>query len=156
MRKFCLISLILLVSLCLASTGYCAANNWGNTDTMRLLKLTVPTYIASIGTGLTGAATTMVTTDTVIPVTYATVRITISSRTCTLANGVKGQVLTLVGIDAISGTVTISPATSTGWASVAMATNGHSLTLLYVDDTTGWIIIGYSGVTITYKNSSSI
>ena len=156
MRKYLVGALILLVILCLASTGYCVSNNWGGTDTMLLLKKTVPSYLASIGTGLDGAATTMVTSDTVIPVTYNTVRITISSRTCTLANGVKGQVLTLIGIDAVSGTLTIVPAKATGWSSATIATDGYSLILLYIDDTTGWVINGYAGTTINYVNSSSI
>lgn len=154
MRKYLIGVLVLLVILCLVSPCFAAANNWGNTDTNMLLKKVVPSYLASLGTGLDGSSTSITTSTTVIPLTYNIVKITGSStKTCTLANGTPGQVLTIVLVDYITGTITIAPATSTGWATATMAANGYSIIVRYVDSTYGWVIEGYSGTTINYKNS---
>lgn len=154
MRKFLLASILVLAILCLSVPCFAVANNWGNTDTNMLLKKVVPSYLASLGTGLDGSSTTITTATTVIPLTYSIVKISGSStKTCTLANGTAGQVLTIVLVDYVTGTITISPATSTGWLSATMATDGYSITVRYIDSTYGWVMVGYSGSTINYKNS---
>ena len=77
-----------------------------------------------------------------------------------LANGTPGQMLTIV--------MTVAPAstgdwfvtntgissnvftmTTTGWSSIEFDAAYESVTLLYVDDTYGWIIVGAQGVAVT-------
>lgn len=72
----------------------------------------------------------------------------------TLIDGTPGQVLVLV-IKALmtSGTWKVTPETSTGWTYVTLDTQGDTVSLLYVDDTIGWIITGNSGATITQTNT---
>ena len=64
----------------------------------------------------------------------------------TLANGVPGQVLVINLATDGGGTGTLTPATSTGFATIVFADAGDQAVLLYVDDTVGWVIIGLSGV----------
>jgi len=78
-----------------------------------------------------------------------------------LANGTAGQMLTII---VTTGAVTtagdwiitddgIAPGvftmTKTGWDDIAMDTANEMVTLLYLDDTYGWIIVGISGAAVT-------
>ena len=81
-----------------------------------------------------------------------------TARYIALGNGVKGQMLTITLALATGGTLYItndkvSPAvftmTKTGWDDIALNAALDSVTLLYVDDTYGWIIIGQNSVTVT-------
>ena len=64
----------------------------------------------------------------------------------TLADGLPGQGLVIdLAVDG-GGTGTLTPATSTGWATIVFADAGDSAVLLYIDDTIGWIIMGLNGV----------
>jgi hypothetical protein len=76
----------------------------------------------------------------------------ISGRTNTLSDGLPGQVIHLIGYNRIAGTLTITPATSYGWFNATMDADGESLSLLYLNNTQGWIVIGAVGTTITQKN----
>lgn len=78
----------------------------------------------------------------------------------TLANGTPGQMVTIMLTDNVSGGdwvitddgVSASVASallSTGWDDLTFDTDLDSITLLYVDDTYGWIIVGNNGVTVT-------
>jgi len=73
----------------------------------------------------------------------------------TLADGVPGQMLTLILSGVTSGTWVITDdgvntaITKTGWDDIALGTALDSVTLLYVDDTVGWIIVGQNGATVT-------
>jgi len=60
-----------------------------------------------------------------------------------LANGTPGQVISLIAIYREgSGTWIITPATKTGFSTITMDAVGEHATLLYVNDTLGWIIQG--------------
>ena len=156
MRKFLILGLVILAVLCLASNGYCQANNWGNTDTNPLLKKVVPNYLQALGTGLDGSSTTIIVTVTsAIPLTYDIVKLTMGTGTYTLANGTAGQVLTLMTVGVGTQVTTIRPATSTGWVSATMDANTETLTLRYVDSTIGWIVLDYTGTTIATKASTT-
>jgi hypothetical protein len=73
----------------------------------------------------------------------------ICTQTITLANGYAGQIFTIVAVPlSDTGTLTITASTKTSWATVSMDTVGDMVTLLYVNDTYGWIVIGYVGVTV--------
>jgi len=65
----------------------------------------------------------------------------------TLANGEPGQILVVNLVTDGGGTGTLTPATSTGWATIAFADAGDQAVLLYVNDTMGWIILSTFGLT---------
>lgn len=83
-----------------------------------------------------------------IPVTHrAVVKTTgADAEALTLADGVAGQVITIVlGTDG-GGDGTLTPATKTGFATIVFADAGDTATLEFVDATVGWIIVGLAGV----------
>ena len=63
----------------------------------------------------------------------------------TLANGIPGQLLTIT-LDTDGGTGTLTPATSTGFATIVFADAGDQATLQYHDSTVGWTTVGLVGV----------
>lgn len=84
----------------------------------------------------------------VIPVTHPYVAKTTGAdaEALTLANGSPGQVL-IVNLTADgNGDGTLTPATSTGWATIVFADAGDQATLFFVDDTIGWVMLGAKGV----------
>ncbi len=64
----------------------------------------------------------------------------------TLADGIPGQTCTILLATDGGGDGTLTPATSTGWATIVFADAGDQATLFYVDDTVGWIINDMNGV----------
>lgn len=155
-----LIALLVFPALCLASVaiqedgvykGEATTINFtggvdvtGNYGT-KSVAIAIGTTLTSIGV-TSGSVSQMTTGSTVIPTSYRAVRMTCSTKTNTLANGVEGQVLHLRAYDA-TGTLTISPATSYGWADATMTTNGDELTLWYANDTLGWMVLSTRGNT---------
>lgn len=94
--------------------------------------------------------TTTVAADVLaIPVTHGYVAKTTGAdaEALTLANGVPGQVLVINLTTDGGGDGTLTPTTATGWATIVFADAGDQATLFYVDDTTGWILLGAKGVT---------
>lgn len=83
-----------------------------------------------------------------IPITHARVAKTTGSsgEALTLANGEPGQVLTIDLVVDGGGDGTLAPTTKTGFTSIVLADAGDQVTLRYVDDTVGWLIIGAAGV----------
>jgi len=81
-----------------------------------------------------------------------------SAKSIALANGVKGQMVTILMTVYDGKTVTITDdqvssavftMTKTGWDDIALDAVNDTVTLLYVDDTYGWIIYGQYGATVT-------
>lgn len=101
-------------------------------------------------TGLGGLLGSVVVAadELAIPVTHRHVAKTTGAdaEALSLANGTPGQKLTVTLVVDGGGTGTLTPATSTGFASIAFADAGDTATLEYIDDTVGWILIGCSGV----------
>ncbi len=91
------------------------------------------------------------TDKTAIPLTYAVVPITITSRSVTLGMGQPGQLINLVGVhNSTSATLTITnTGPHSGWTSATMNTNGYTLTLLYVNDDFGWVVVRYYGTSVS-------
>jgi len=83
-----------------------------------------------------------------IPVTHAIVAKTTGTdaEALTLANGKPGQVLVVYCAVDGNGAGTITPVTSTGWATAVLDEAFDSFTFFYVDDIIGWIILGAIGV----------
>jgi len=79
-----------------------------------------------------------------------------SAKTISIANGVKGQMVTVMMTVYDGGNITLSDDdvapgafTKTGWDDIVFSGVGQQVTLLYVDDTVGWTIVGHYGVTIS-------
>ena len=75
---------------------------------------------------------------------------------CTLADGEPGQMVTIMLTGRTSGywmitddDPTATQITKTGWDDILFDAVLDSVTLLYVDDSIGWIIVGNVGCTIT-------
>lgn len=83
-----------------------------------------------------------------IPVTHPIVLKTTGAgaEALTLANGLPGQVLFIDLVTDGGGDGTLTPTTCTGFATIVFADAGDRATLLYIDDTVGWVIVGLSGV----------
>ncbi len=102
--------------------------------------LTLPDDTGSLGYTPTGK-TTLSGAGAVV-LTHAIVEITSTgSDALTLANGENGQILTMV-IVTDGGESTVTPTTSTGWATAVLTSDIDTITVMYVDDTVGWIILG--------------
>ena len=81
-----------------------------------------------------------------VPVTHGYVAMTTGGvEVLTLANGDPGQVLVL-NLTTDGGDGTLTPATATGWATIVFADAGDQATLMYVDDSIGWLLLGAKGV----------
>lgn len=82
-----------------------------------------------------------------IPVTHRYVAKTTAgdAEALTLANGVPQQLLTISLVTDGGGDGTLTPATCTGFATIVFADAKDTATLLYVDDTIGWVLVGYYG-----------
>lgn len=80
-----------------------------------------------------------------VPITHRVVTMTTGGvEALTLANGVPGQRITIIlGTDGGDGTLT--PATCTGFATIVFADAKDTASLEYIDDTIGWVLVGYYG-----------
>ena len=150
MRKVML--LVIVAFFLFSSVCYGAANNWGGSDRDQLLGKVVPSYLASVGSVVGGTSATIATPTTAVPVSYSLVSITLNSaagQVFTLANGTAGQILTIVaGTKTSSDTAVITPTLCTGFTTITLVYAKQSVTLLYVNDTLGWILIGQGAISI--------
>lgn len=100
-----------------------------------------------------GGATSMTSLDTAVSVAYSYVRKAIASdpafQNGTLANGTAGQLLTIFITEVQgSGTFTLTPTTKTGITSLVFDAPKDMVSLLYVDNTVGWILLSQTSVTV--------
>lgn len=77
-----------------------------------------------------------------------------TAKTITIAAGVPGQMVTLVEEATVAITIDprkypLAPVARTGWNSIAITAANQSITLLWLDDTTGWVIVGNNGCTVS-------
>ena len=95
-----------------------------------------------------GGNTTSDADSLAIPVTHAYVAKTTGAdaEALTLANGENGQILTICLVTDGGGDGTLTPSTASGFATIVFADAGDGATLMYVDDTVGWVILGLYGV----------
>lgn len=100
---------------------------------------------------LTYGYTSMATQQIAVSTSYTMIFKAISSdpafSTGTLADGSRGQLLTIkvTAVDG-SGTWTLTPTHKTGFTSLVFEAVGDLATLLFVDSTTGWILISQESV----------
>lgn len=93
-------------------------------------------------------STTSAADSLAIPVTAAYVAKTTGAdaEALTLADGVPGQILTITLVTDGGGDGTLTPTTCSGFATIVFADKGDVATLMFVDATTGWVILGTAGV----------
>jgi len=117
------------------------------------------------GSGMRGGVTTNVSSESLLTsaaLAYGVIskvgNDSTANRQVSIANGVPGQVMTIVITTACASTgdyvitddgVAAGTFTKTGWDDIALDSLYDSVTLLYVDDTTGWIVTGQNGASIT-------
>lgn len=107
------------------------------------------TYLSAIGSGPSDVTTLPTTAANSQTTLYRVARVFLATRTLTFGNGYPGQLMFLVAEPlSDTGTLTIDVTTQFGWTSISMDTIGDTVTLLYVDDTLGWIVAAAQGVTI--------
>ena len=131
----------LVLVILLATVGVAFATTYENVDMQTQFRVI----------GAPRGITTMTSTATAISTSYRFVYKTMATagQVGTLANGVMGQLLIISAASvATSGTFVITPTTKTGFATVTLAAQYDSVTLLYVDDTYGWVIVGVRGATV--------
>ncbi len=74
-----------------------------------------------------------------------------SDQTRHIVDGVPGQMVTIQLTTKTNSNWIIGddrPIVNTGWSTITFDTSGDSITLLWLDDTNGWIIVGNNGCTI--------
>lgn len=93
-------------------------------------------------------STTVAADVLAIPVTahYVAKTTGADAEALTLADGVVGQELTISLVTDGGGDGTLTPATSSGWATIVFADAGDTATLKFVGATVGWVIVGLAGV----------
>ena len=94
------------------------------------------------------ASATSAADSLAIPVTarYVAKTTGADAEALTLANGVPGQRLNIALVTDGGGVGTLTPATSSGFATIVFADAGDIADLEYVDDTVGWVLVGTAGV----------
>jgi len=82
----------------------------------------------------------------VMPLTHSVIEKTAGgdAEALTLANGAPGQELTITLV-AGAGDCTLTPTITTGFTAVVLADAKDTVTLEYIDDTVGWIVVGTTG-----------
>lgn len=176
MKKLCIFAVVIalllsLTGLAIASVGYKKdGENEGNAvsvDFKNGLTTFDGSTVSFYANGYKDGVTTNVSTEsnlTSAALAYGIIqKVSIDSTDdvkVTLANGTPGQMVTIMLMDNVSGgdwvitddgvSATAQAALlSTGWDDLTFDTDLDSITLLYVDDTIGWIIVGNNGVTVT-------
>lgn len=161
MKKF--LAVILVLSLCLLllpDPGHCARINWGGTDRRIQLGRQLAYDLIYTGANRGGVSTIASTVTPLEPahIAFGLLRIADGSPGAReLPDGVRGKTITieLIAADAADPTYTIADDTSgaitkTGWETITFDTSHDRVTLLWLDDTYGWVITSADGVTITY------
>jgi len=156
--------LLSLSGMALASVGYKKdGDNEGNAtsiDVRNGLTEFDGSTVTLYANGYKDGVTTNVSTEsnlTSAALAYGFVKVVIgSSRNVSIGDGTAGQMMTFIVTTAGGGTFTITDdyvasgaVTKTGWDDIALTELNDSVTLLYVDDTYGWVIVGQQGATVT-------
>lgn len=105
------------------------------------------TGITKIGHGFGGATQALSGAGAVNLTTLITKVTSTGANALTLANGVDGQVKMIVMV-VDGGDATLTPTTKTGFSTIVFNDIGDGVTLVYTT-TTGWIVVGNNGATIS-------
>ena len=161
-----------LIALLLSSTAYASVGyrkdgvNEGNATTIEFERSNTTfdgSTVLVYGSGYSGGVTSNVSSEsslTSLELAYGFIRKvtadspTTAKNTVGLANGEPGQMLTIQLVTKGTPSWVIgklygdTTTTTTGWTTLTFDTALDSITLLYLDDTTGWIVVGNNGVTV--------
>jgi len=98
--------------------------------------------------GLKAGSVDVAADELAIPLTHGIVKKTTGAdaEALTLADGTPRQDLLIILDTDGNGDGTLTPSTSTGFATIVFADAGDQALLHYVDDTIGWVIQGLAGV----------
>ena len=108
----------------------------------------------------TSGAVSMTTDQTIVLSSYSYIRKRIADSTSspsyntgTLDNGKPGRMITIyiTDVDSGTGTFTMTPLLSTVFSSILFNAAEDWVTLLYINDTTGWVPIATNSVQIVFK-----
>ena len=133
--------------------------NWGNTDTIPLLQRAIPNDLVYKGSERGGVSTIVSSVSQLSKanISFGLLKLSGASKTFSMVAGVKGQEITLVKDEYDARTLKLDfsidnpQVAHTGFTSVTWPTQaGSFVTLLWLDDVVGWVIIGQYGVTVTY------
>ena len=110
--------------------------------------LVTATNALTAGSSALSGSTTSAADSLAIPVTHRYVAKTTGAdaEALTLADGVAGQLLTISLVTDGNGDGTLTPTTKSGFVTIVFADAGDTATLLFVDATVGWVIVGLAGV----------
>ncbi len=88
----------------------------------------------------------MAADELAVPVTFPFISKTTGAdaEALTLPNGAPGQLIVINLATDGGGDGTLTPDTSTGFSNIVFTDVGDQATLLFVDDTVGWIVLGLS------------
>jgi len=148
------LSAIGVVVVCLSLVGWGGDKGWQGQN-----KWKGPVYFQSniSASGHKVGVTVNVSTEsnlTSAALAYGVISLEVgSARTIALANGVEGQMITLICTvkdvpDLVIQDIGLGAMTMTGWTSLTFDTLLDSITLLFVDSTVGWVVVGNAGVVI--------
>ena len=150
MKKVLILTIAILALSILPA--YCAVNynSWGNTDLHPLLGRELPYDLIYGGASRGGVSTQTSGMHTITVAGYSVVNLPADNGDVgvvfTLADGKQGQIITIVASARTSSeTKVITPNLCTGFTTITLDAALDSVTLLYVDDTTGWIHLGGYG-----------
>lgn len=109
--------------------------------------------LAGIGNG---GATSMATSTLAVPIAYGYVNKAIANDAAftagTLADGVPGQMLTIHIYQQFGSEVfVVTPTTAANYVSLSFNAVDDHVTLLYTDDTTGWVVLDMNSVTVNFN-----
>ncbi len=154
MKKIFLLLLLLMIAFAPAYANVGVKRNGFNIGTATDIDIGNAGFLdgSTLTLGFTSiqGTSTMVSGSVTVPTTYRIIHKAIGSAIGgTLANGTAGQVIT---IDVLSNSggfnYTVTPATCTGFTTFTLSAVGSSITLAYLDDTYGWVLVYRSGATI--------
>lgn len=145
-----------IIVVCLSQIGWIGQGGWKADNRWSDNIYFKSTVVAS---GHKAGVTTNVSTESTLmsaALAYGVINMQVgSAKTIGLNDGVTGQMITIIcsvrdGADAIISKTAFPVTThSTGWNTLTFDTQGDSITLLFMDSTVGWIVVGNNGVTIS-------
>jgi hypothetical protein len=119
-----------------------------------------PTFATNItATGHKAGVTTNVSTESTLTsaaLAYGVISLQVgTAKTIGLDDGVAGQMITIIcsvrdGANAVISKTAFPVTThSFGWATITFDTQGDYITLLWLDNTTGWVVVQNEGCTVS-------
>jgi len=156
MKRILALALLICLLLSIPYPGYCTNKiPWGQGDIHPQLGRQLPydwLYLGQSRDGVSVGVSTMVSDLTAVPLGYGVIRKYIGAtvgQAGTLADGVPGQILTIVIYTRDpSGTFILTPSRKSGFASLTFDAVGDSVTLLYTGENYGWMLMGVNSVTV--------